>query len=867
MFASTSRTVLGSLRVARAFSTSTPRAKKAQPLIVELIQDVPGLGRKFDRVEAKRGFVLSYLLPRRLIRLLPWKKWAHRPTVYIRPEHIAAPGAQSLIDGPNAQASSAKQAVVNLADVPDTLTFKRRTIKPDEPALHGSISVADVTALLADEYQLPLGLIEFSFAGLGPKDRIKALGTFTGRIAVRGRKEGKDVTVAIERQAWRLVSKIPSTSPKRTGFGGRPLRQPSPGAANVPTMPMLTNRGRGFMLAPSTMRLLMRLLLLVACVWLFRNLTSSTKTEEIQKHGVFERVLTSEKYLDVQANPFLQSRRGRDERPDLFDEEVSDGILDYWTRFRKPFITSKESAHYDTQVMKGVVDDLLKFNGWVTGGCQTLIRPFDSFNDNYDDLVEADNLYYVAIIVNQADHFVVDQLAVVVGLARRLGTRNIFVSILDQGSTDATQTLCDITEAVLTILGIAFRIRRIPAMPINYYPLEEAEVRNLALEPLHELNEKRNFKFHRVIWLKGFTCPTDVLESLRVSEVNKATMVCGMDWAEHSGFFIFSDRWRTRDIAGDLFRQARSSSNPEAGPPRDPVGTQRYAEHLPFQVFCCESGTHVVDPAQSYYRGIRYRASHDAVNVTDKDTLATDPETPCMDSAQMWFCRDLWVDAAKHGGSQKMAAGRGNRRSMNKREVDTVSENLEPLQKREAEAAPKADDKRDAAPEAEAVPDAAEEKKINKPAKGGDKLKDDNKDEDPAERKDRREDGSDKTAGDNVGSNLDAMEEDASNPAPEALRNDEHTYLFPNSAYEVARILVNPRCLTTYGGVSHTKLALDLFGGKHGHSHTSKQNLVIEEWQGAPDSFVCQEMRTTGGRTAQKSQRRVSFLLQYEVDQ
>jgi hypothetical protein len=40
---------------------------------------------------------------------------------------------------------------------------------------------------------------------------------------------------------------------------------------------------------------------------------------------------------------------------------------------------------------------------------------------------------------------------------------------------------------------------------------------------------------------------------------------------------------------------------------------------------------------------------------------------------------------------------------------------------------------------------------------------------------------------------------------------------------------------------------------------------VIDEWQGAPDSFVCQEMRTTGGRTAQKSQRRVSFLLQYEV--
>jgi pyruvate/2-oxoglutarate dehydrogenase complex dihydrolipoamide acyltransferase (E2) component len=238
-----------------------------------------------------------------------------------------------------------------------------------------------------------------------------------------------------------------------------------------------------------------------------------------------------------------------------------------------------------------------------------------------------------------------------------------------------------------------------------------------------------------------------------------------------------------------------------------------------------------------------------------------------MDSAQVWFCRDLWVDAAKNGGGNKPGGGRGHRRGTHKRALDSVRENLGPLFKRDAEPAPKADEKRDAAPEPvpEPAPEAAEEKKINKPAKGGDKAKEEKKDEDPAERKDRREDGSDKTAGDNVGSNLDAMEEDASNPAPEALKNDEHTYLFPNSAYEAARILVNPRCLTTYGGVSHTKLALDLFGGRHGHSHTAKQNLVIDEWQGAPDSFVCQEMRTTGGRTAQKSQRRVSFLLQYEV--
>ena len=75
-----------------------------------------------------------------------------------------------------------------------------------------------------------------------------------------------------------------------------------------------------------------------------------------------------------------------------------------------------------------------------------------------------------------------------------------------------------------------------------YYPLEEAQMRNLALEPLHELYDKRKIKFHRVIWLKGFTCPNDILETIKVSTANEAAMVCGMDWAENNGFFIFSDR-------------------------------------------------------------------------------------------------------------------------------------------------------------------------------------------------------------------------------------------------------------------------------------------------------------------------------------
>lgn len=72
----------------------------------------------------------------------------------------------------------------------------------------------------------------------------------------------------------------------------------------------------------------------------------------------------------------------------------------------------------------------------------------------------------------------------------------------------------------------------------------------------------------------------------------------------------------------------------------------------------------------------------------------------------------------------------------------------------------------------------------------------------------------------------------------------------PNSAFTPARILVNPRCITTYAGVSHTQLALDLFGSGDDIEPTSAEGgkYHFDEWEAAPNAFVCQEMRTTGGK-------------------
>lgn len=210
-------------------------------------------------------------------------------------------------------------------------------------------------------------------------------------------------------------------------------------------------------------------------------------------------------------------------------------------------MTSPDTSQIDAQIVRSAVDELLSLNGWVAAACPHLLRPFGQKGDAYEELSDPTHLYYIAIVVHSADHFLVDQLAVILQMARRMGTNHIFVSMLDYDSQDATQTLTDLAEAVLTILGIPFRIRRVPPMTEDpsaaYYPYEEAYTRNLVLEPLRELYEKRNIKFHRVIWLKGFTCPNDIFETVKVSQLNNAAMVCGMDWAEHNGFFIFSDRY------------------------------------------------------------------------------------------------------------------------------------------------------------------------------------------------------------------------------------------------------------------------------------------------------------------------------------
>lgn len=135
----------------------------------------------------------------------------------------------------------------------------------------------------------------------------------------------------------------------------------------------------------------------------------------------------------------------------------------------------------------------------------------------------------------------------------------------------------------------------------------------------------------------------------------------------------------------------------------------------------------------------------------------------------------------------------------------------------------------------------------------------------------------------NAGSDYDAMPAEEGGeevPPPEQVK-----LLIPNSVFRPVRILVNPRCPTTYAGVTHTQLARDLYGEKGGDEKDKTAisgKYILDDWEGAPDSFVCQEQqsvflvimslrfltrsnRQTGGRKAPKTQRRLKFSIHEEL--
>jgi len=186
-----------------------------------------------------------------------------------------------------------------------------------------------------------------------------------------------------------------------------------------------------------------------------------------------------------------------------------------------------------------------------------------------------------------------------------------------------------------------------------------------------------------------------------------------------------------------------------------------------------------------------------------------EPGAACLDSSQAWFCRDLWLRTAEEAMKEVDA----NNLPVAKRQVEEVAAR-DPM-----------------------MIEARDREKVQFEGGGDEEIQDDGVGN-------RQGPGIDPDA--NAGSDYDAMpDEEGGEEVPPAEEVSSGRLSIPNSVFRPARILVNPRCVTTYAGVSHTQLALDLFGDGDGVEGGvgGVGKYVLEDWEGAPESFVCQEQR------------------------
>lgn len=71
-------------------------------------------------------------------------------------------------------------------------------------------------------------------------------------------------------------------------------------------------------------------------LFLSSSLYKRSDPHEILENNVLDIVSRSDKALDARKHKFLQVRMGRDERPDILDDVILNGALDYWERYQKP---------------------------------------------------------------------------------------------------------------------------------------------------------------------------------------------------------------------------------------------------------------------------------------------------------------------------------------------------------------------------------------------------------------------------------------------------------------------------------------------------------------------------------------------------
>lgn len=263
---------------------------------------------------------------------------------------------------------------------------------------------------------------------------------------------------------------------------------------------------------------------------------------------------------------------------------------------------------------------------------------------------------YIAADLHNAEGVIRHWVLELLFFVKQLPKENVFVSVYDSASTDATPAWIRTLDRVLSYQGIPHRVvtdaaggRLQGQHRIDFM----ATIRNKALEPLgvfagyernllrHDGSGQDTFApprtrvptipptgggtFDRVVFLNDvFFCARDIVRLL----VHNADVACGMDydlnvpymraWLEREPQFY--DTWVARDMEGRQLAKA---------PPhfRGSGDQRRLREGRPIQVQCCWNGIAVMN-AEPFHKGLRFR------HVVSGDE--------CKASECSHICNDMW---------------------------------------------------------------------------------------------------------------------------------------------------------------------------------------------------------------------------------
>jgi alpha-1,3-mannosyltransferase len=140
-----------------------------------------------------------------------------------------------------------------------------------------------------------------------------------------------------------------------------------------------------------------------------------------------------------------------------------------------------------------------------------------------------------------------------VRVIERLGSDNVYVSIYESDSTDATGHYLEEFKQLLTHRDIDHSIvnggKSDPSAAHRIQHL--ANVRNHALEPLTRLKQQ----FDKIIFMNDVLfCADDVLALIAYAQLHGSDLTCGLDF-DNQGGIGFYDTWVARDIDGRFFNK------------------------------------------------------------------------------------------------------------------------------------------------------------------------------------------------------------------------------------------------------------------------------------------------------------------------